>query len=807
MGLDEYNLKRDFAKTNEPQGDIGKAEGDLRFVVQRHEARNLHFDLRLELEGVLKSWAVPKGPSLNPKDKRLSVQTEDHPLKYLDFQGVIPKGNYGAGKMTIWDSGTFCLTEGKAEDVKKVYEKGDLKLTFFGLKLRGDFALVKTSFEGKQAQWLLIKKKDDYAVDVDYDANLHLEAQPEPKGEVPPQLSLKDQIPPMLATNNPDLRNLNAKDWIYEIKWDGYRAICHHSEEGTSLYSRNGISFTKRFSLLVEKLSQMPKSAILDGEIVTLDNEGVPKFQWLQHYEEEPKGDLVFMVFDLLFLDGHSITHLTLLERKELLEALIEDIPQVRFSGHFVGNGKALFEEMKERGMEGIIGKRADSNYFPGYRTENWLKFKTEQSLDAVICGYTESENRPFGSLILGQNQKGKLNYIGNCGTGFSATKQEKLINDFKKIIRKESPFSGKIQLAGRNPVWLDPVLVAEVTFAAWTESGRLRHPVFKTLKEKKRANPLTVEKSDTPLARQNEEGGLEIGGIHVPVTNLEKPLWPKEGITKYDLIDYYLSVSEYMLPFLVDRPQNLHRHPNGIDKKGFYQKNTPETYPDWVQTTSIFSESTDKKIDYMLCQNEATLIYMANLGCIEINPWNAKIGNLDNPDYVVIDLDPSEKNTFGDVIEVAQAFHELLEDLHISSQCKTSGASGLHIYIPLEGKYTFEEGREFCKLLCSIIQDQMPKLTTLERKIVERKGRMYLDYLQNRRGQTLASVYSVRPEPNATVSAPLHWKEVNEKLDKNDFNIFTMKERLESNPDLFKEVLGKGVVIEAVLEKIQEEE
>lgn len=808
MGLDEYNRKRDFAKTNEPEGEVESAAGELRFVVQRHEASRLHFDLRLELDGVLKSWAIPKGPSLNPKDKRLAVQTEDHPMKYLDFHGIIPKGNYGAGKMTIWDTGTYSPTERKAEELNPMYKNGDLKITFFGSKLRGDFALVRTGKEAKQPQWLLIKKKDDMAIDLDYDANLHLEKTASSEEAKPTQLSLSSQVSPMLASTSKDLNFKKSADWIYEIKWDGYRAICNHGPKKTTLYSRNGISFTDQFPALVDQLKKLPKPAILDGEVVTLDAEGVSKFQWLQHYDEEPKGDLIFMVFDLLYLDGHSITHLPLTERKELLESLVDGIPQLRYSDHVIGTGEALFEEMKERGLEGIIGKKADSHYFPGFRSENWLKFKTHNSLDALICGFTKSENRPFGSLILGQEKAEKLCYIGNCGTGFSDALQKELLIQFKKITQPKSPFEGKINLGGREAIWLKPELIAEVTFAEWTESERLRHPVFKSLKTDKAPPELKVEpaesspKEDTPL----QKGSLDIGGIQVPVTNLEKALWPKEGITKYDLIDYYLAVSDYILPFLKDRPQNLHRHPNGIDKKGFYQKDTPETYPNWVKTTSLYSESTDKHIDYMLCQDEATLVYMANLGCIEINPWNARINSLDNPDYIVIDLDPSENNSFQEVIEVAQAFYELLKKLDIAGHCKTSGASGLHIYIPLGAKYSFEQGREFCKLLCSIIQEQMPKLTTLERRIVDRKGRIYLDYLQNRRGQTLASVYSVRPEPAATVSTPLLWKEVNGKLDKSKFTIFSMKDRIAAHPDLFKEVLGEGVDISTVLEKIDEE-
>jgi bifunctional non-homologous end joining protein LigD len=807
MALEEYNKKRDFNKTNEPRGDIGLQTGELRFVVQRHDASHLHFDLRLEMDGVLKSWAVPKGPSLNPNDKRLAVETEDHPMKYLDFHGTIPKGNYGAGEMTIWDSGTYSPIADEKKSLSKMYQNGDLKITFFGTKLQGDFALVKTKFEGKKPNWLLIKKKDGFATDLDYDANLHLgEADATHSSRAPEAITLKQQISPMLATTSKHLKFPSSKNWLYEIKWDGYRMICNHSNSTTSLYSRNGIDYSEIYPELIDGLKQLPKHAILDGEVVSLDKDGVSRFQWLQHYADEPKGQLVYVVFDLLYLDGHSIIHLKLEERKELLASLVEDVPNVRYSEHLRGGGKAFFEEVKKMGLEGIIGKKADSHYYPGVRSEDWVKFKTQESIETVICGYTKSENRPFGSLILGLQEKNELKYVGNCGTGFSIAQQKDLLAQFKKIKQSQSPFPDKINLNGREPIWLHPVMVAEVNFAEWTDNGRLRQPVFKGLRNDKLPQQLKAERPKGAVkGDSNSENSLEIDGINVPVSNLEKALWPKEGITKYDLIDYYLSVSKYILPFLKDRPQNLHRHPNGIDKDGFYQKDTPEGYPDWIQTTSVYSESTEKNIDYMLCQNEATLIYMANLACIELNPWNSRITSLDKPDYIVIDLDPSDKNDFKQVIEVAQAFHQLLEELQVDGYCKTSGASGLHIYIPLGANYTFEEGRDFCKLLCTIIQEQLPKLTTLERPIKARKGRIYLDYLQNRRGQTLASAYCVRPKAGATVSTPLLWEEVNRKLDKNDFTIFTMKDRLKKYPKLFTEVLGKGVSIEKALKLLED--
>lgn len=353
--------------------------------------------------------------------------------------------------------------------------------------------------------------------------------------------------------------------------------------------------------------------------------------------------------------------------------------------------------------------------------------------------------------------------------------------------------------------MWVAPILIAEVNYAEWTAEKRLRHPVFKALRQDK--IPGEWQEEDSPPSSPSEsilsKESLEINGREVAITNLEKLLWPKEAITKYDLIDYYLSIAEFILPFLKDRPQNLHRHPNGINQPGFYQKNTPDHVPEWIETVDLHAESVDKDISYLLCQNEETLLYLANLACIELNPWNSRVGSLDRPDYIVIDLDPSEKNTFSEVVEVALAFKDLLDELKIKGYCKTSGASGLHIYIPMGAKYTYEEARNFCKLLCMIVQESLPDLTTMERRIKDRNGKLYLDYLQNREGQTLAAPYCVRPKPGATVSTPLLWEELNAPLDKEAFSIFTMKKRIIQHPKLFLEVLGKGIDVEKILQKL----
>ena len=442
MSLDEYHNKRQFSKTPEPEAESDRSDLN-RFVVQRHEASRLHYDLRLEIDGVLKSWAVPKGPSMNASDKRLAIQTEDHPVKYLFFEGDIPKGNYGAGHMDIWDSGKFeILEDGSEIDALKQFNNGDLKLKFFGDKLQGDFALVRTNRKEKQVHWLLIKKKDQYATGVHYDAENLVEHK---NSENPPKirnLDLKGFTRPMLAKTAEEI--FSDPDWIYEAKWDGYRIIAQIENGKVELFSRNGQSYKIKFQPVSNELEQIAHTAILDGEMVLVDEEGRPHFQWLQNYESgKGKGVLRYYVFDLLHLNGHDTLELPLIDRKSLIPELLEGLDSVLYCEHLEAMGKAFYERAIENGLEGVIAKKKDSCYYPGYRTKDWLKIKALADTDAFICGYTESESpaRPFGSLILGQFRENELNYIGNCGTGFSAETQEALFGQFQELVQDENPF------------------------------------------------------------------------------------------------------------------------------------------------------------------------------------------------------------------------------------------------------------------------------------------------------------------------------------------------------------------------------
>ncbi len=802
MGLTEYSHKRDLTQSPEPEPIIENT-GGMRFVVQRHRARRLHYDLRLEIGGVLKSWAIPKGPSLNPADRRLAIQTEDHPVKYLYFQGTIPKDSYGAGEMQIWDSGTFSVhaTTGDDNQAEQQWRDGIMHLQFNGTRMLGAYSFIRlknTADSTPSSQWLLIKKKDQYAVESIYDAEKLASL-----GELP---SISHFVPPMLADSGEKI--FDDPQWLYELKWDGYRIVATIDNGAVHLYSRNGRNYNNNYPAIATALEAIPHDVILDGEVVMIDETGRNNFAGLQNYSLKTPGELRYYIFDMLSLNGHSTLELSLVERKSLLLQLLTDLREIpgpiHYCEHVVGQGKKLYAQAMADKMEGVIAKKADSLYRPGMRSEQWLKIKAIATEEGIICGYTDSTTggTPFGSLILGIYQDGRLRYIGNCGSGFSGREQHSLLQKFAQLVDTISPFDEPINLRGRTAHWVRPRLVCEVQFSEWTSNGRMRHPVYKGLRPDKNPGEIrlvsTVAKSKNNTANdeytnQAATQSLEVNGITVPITNLDKIYWPESGFTKYALIDYYLHIAETILPYLRDRPQSLHRHPNGIEESGFFHKDQ-ERLPDWIQTVEIYSESGSRQINYLLCQNEATLLYMANLGCIEINSWNSRTGYLDAPDYTVIDLDPSEKNNFEEVIEVAQTARALLDSAGIVALCKTSGSSGLHIYIPLGAQYSYQEGRDFARILCTLIQAELPNLTSLERPVKNRLGKIYLDYLQNRRGQTLAAPYCLRPRPHAPVSAPLTWSEVKSGLKINDFNITTMRSRLVEKGDLFDRVLGKGI-------------
>lgn len=629
-------------------------------------------------------------------------------------------------------------------------------------------------------------------------------------------------IKPMLARET-DIP-FDDKDWIFEIKWDGYRAISEMSKGRVRLYSRNGNDFTGAYPLVVQELKKIPADVVLDGEIVVLDDKGNPNFQLLQHYGEDPHHPICYYVFDILRAGRQDTTQLPLLDRKKLLKKALPKNAVIRYSDHITGKGIDFFRAARHKDLEGVMAKRADSTYDTGTRSSDWLKIKHHKSDEAVIVGYTEpTGSRPyFGALVLARPSGGKWIYAGHTGTGFDHKTLKEIYDILKKTAVQQSPFSSPVKT--NMPVtWVQPKYIAELRFSELTRDGIMRHPVFVQLRNDKTINDLdmktTIKKTGGPKTvagkkkgaaatrrkstlQQDEE--LKVGKVKVKLTNQDKVYWPEEGITKGDMVQYYQRMAEYILPYLKDRPESLKRNPNGIKDEGFFHKDAGDEAPDYVRSVPIFSESTNKDVDYIICNDRATLAYLNNLGCIELNPWNSTIRKPDHPDYLIIDIDPSEKNSFEQVIEVANAFKEVLNKAGVEGYCKTSGASGLHIFIPMGKKYEYELVKYFAHLLCTLVQEMLPGFTTLERNLSKRGTKhIYLDYLQNRRGQTLACAYSLRPKKGATVSAPLRWKEVKKGLHPSQFTIYNMEARVKKTGDIFKPVLGKGVDINACLRKL----
>ena len=625
-------------------------------------------------------------------------------------------------------------------------------------------------------------------------------------------------IKPMLAHIHE--KPFDDPDWIFEVKWDGYRAVAEVNGEEIKLYSRNGLSFLRLYPTVAEELKKIKDDVILDGEIIVLNEKNKPDFQKLQQYDHHPSLRILYYVFDCLEYKGKSLMNLPLIERKKVAEKVLVKSNIIKYSDHVLQSGVEFFSKIIEMDLEGMIAKRASSLYHPGRRTRDWLKIKNHNTQEAVIAGYTEPKGSReyFGALILGIYVHKKLRYIGHTGTGFTAATLKEVYETLRPLKRERSPFEKKI--AVNAPVtWVDPVIVCAIKFTEITEEGILRHPVFVGLRIDKSAEEATTldAAAKKPVAKSPnrgskkapgktaaKKGSLFRAGRHtVAVSHPEKIYWPDEKITKGDLIQYYNTISPFILPYLKNRPQSLRRNPNGIKDAGFFHKDAGGDAPAWVDTVTLYSEGAGRDIEYIVCNNKATLAYLNNLGCIELNPWNSRIATLDFPDYMVMDLDPSDSNTFEQVIDTALAVREVLDEAGAPSYCKTSGASGLHLYIPLKHQYSYDEARHFAEVVATITQQRLPDITTMERPLNKRKGRIYLDYLQNKRGQTLASVYSVRPRPGATVSTPLLWKEVKYGLRPDNFTLFNIGKRLNKTGDLFRGVLNGRINMKKCLKNL----
>jgi len=894
MALSKYKEKRNFKDSPEPTG--GKPDSDkLRFVIQKHDASRLHYDFRLEMEGVLKSWAVPKGPSTDPAVKRLAMMVEDHPYDYRNFEGIIPSG-YGAGTVIVWDEGFYELAdangmEKKAQDtaLRKGIYAGKLHIVLQGKKVKGEYALVKTQGRGENA-WLLFKIKDRYVSKEDitlkdksviskktlaqvektttnfYGAKRVKESFGKSKKEtllnkrndvkaataknkretekkiipgkkLPKGKTAKfpSKLAPMLATlvDKP----FDMEGWQYEIKWDGYRTVAFCNKSKVALKSRNDKSFNEKFYPVFKAVQQWNINAVVDGEVVVLDEGGKSNFGALQNWRSEADGELYFYVFDLLWLNGKDLAQIPMCNRRILLKEIIPENNIIRYSENFEVSGIEFFKTAKKMGLEGIMAKKSASNYTAGSRSKDWLKIKANKRQEMVIGGYTKNDNssKSFSSLLLGVYEKGKLIYTGKVGTGFNDKQQIEMLKQFKPYIIKTAAFAtlpdiNKPSRFQHNPlnataVWMKPALVCEVSFTEMTTDGIMRHPSFEAMRIDKKATTVIKEKAIdaneiiknkvvssaeilNPVGKKDRKTFLNpsdvtqvrtITGHEIKFNNLHKIYWPKEKITKGDMLNYYYQVAPFILPYLKNRPQSMNRHPNGINGESFYFKDVTGTAPEWIETFEYKSPSDNRVRKYLVATDDASLLYMATLGCIEMNPWHSKVETEDYPDWCIIDLDPAE-NTFQRVIEAAIVTKNILESMGVVSYPKTSGSTGIHIYIPLGAKYTYEQSKEFARIIATLVQREIPKYTSIERIVKSRKGKMYIDFLQNRPQATVAAPYSLRPKPGATVSMPLQWDEVKKRLKMNDFTIYNVIERIKSAGDIFKPVLGKGINLEKVI-------
>jgi bifunctional non-homologous end joining protein LigD len=784
------------------------------------------------MDGVLKSWALPHGPTLDPEQKRLAVLVEDHPLDYGSFEGTIPAGNYGAGKVILWDRGTYEILGDKSR--AEQWKAGDLKVRFHGQKLLGDFALVRTNRSGGK-DWLLIKKKD-FAVRPGWNPEDDIRSVLQGPADLSAiegtvKAAMPSKIEPMLATLVPLSAIPSGSDWLFEVKWDGYRAICFIKDGAVRMVSRRGNVMDKQFPEVAEAMGKSirAESAVLDGEVVALDENGVPSFQLLQNrtgIHRSAKGGkphaLNFFAFDLLYLDGYDLRGAALIDRRQLLQSIVLPDPVVRYSDHFVGKGSELLDAVREKGLEGILAKRATSKY-ESRRSPEWMKFKVTSQQDFVICGYILGEREPFGSLVLGYYKDKKLVYAGNVGSGFTQASLKSVYEAIKPLITKKPVLSDVPKEIG-EVTWVEPKLVCVVKFTSWTDDERLRAPVFQGLRmdaspedtvRETAESPTKTAAGAKPVADSKPRAGdapllpadataltLTIQGRSLKFTNLKKIFYPADGYTKRDVINFYAAVADLLVPHLQDRPLSLKRYPDGIEKEFFFQKAVAASFPEWLHTEEIpTGEKTSTRM--VIADDKAALLYLANLGCIDQNPWMSRLGSLDSPDFALIDLDPHHCG-YDRIVEAAQLVREKLDLIGLKGYPKTTGGDGMHIYVPLETLYSYEHTRTFAQVLASWVAAERPDLFTTPRTVAAReKGKVYFDWMQNREGSTISAPYVLRAYPGAPVATPLAWEEVRPGLKPQQFHIGNVLRRFERTGDLFAGVLNKPQPIEKALEKL----
>ena len=835
--LDEYRRKRDPERTPEAFGGQAVPRGGL-FVVQQHAARAMHYDLRLEMGGVLKSWAVPKGPSVHSHEKRLAVHVEDHPVEYADFEGVIPRDNYGAGAVILWDQGTYRLL--RASDPLQQLEEGTLEFELHGYKLRGVWMLVRMGRGDKE--WLLFSKDEAEAGVEPVEAlpasilsGLTVAERKDPRSRLArldrtlkrfnaPAAGSVRKPRPMLASLG--TTPFSDPGWVFEIKYDGVRILARRRDGAVTLFGRKGDDVTRRYPEILHALSKTaPTDFLIDGEVVAMDENGRPSFQRLQprmhltnRFDIEQAARTAPVrgfFFDCLEAAGRDLRALPLARRKQCLSMFVPERGVVVYTEHIPERGEDFYHAASANHVEGIIAKRADSRYSAG-RSRDWLKFKCRKRQEFVIGGYTRpGGSRPhFGALHLGLYRRGALEYVSKVGTGFDEGTLGAVHQRLIALERDDSPFAAGSP-AGTGHRWVQPQLVCEVEFADWTDDGGLRHPSFLGLRDDKAPEDCRREDPpETPAGAPAERPAEAPAATTAPrrrpalpkpaLTNPDKVFWPEDGYTKSDLIDYYTAIAPLLLPYLRDRPLVLTRFPDGIHGKSFFQKDAPDFVPDWVATRRIYSKDVERDIDYFIVNDTDSLRYVANLGTIPLHIWGSRLDSLEHPDWLVLDLDPKGA-PFTHVVRVARELKRILDGLGVSAYVKTSGATGLHLLVPMGRRYLYEQCRTFARLLAMAGEQALPDIATVQRPLRAREGKVYIDFGQNGYGRTIAAPFSVRPLPGAPVSCPLRWSEVTAKLDPGRFTIKTAVRRFARKADpLLPVVDAPGIDMAATLGRME---
>lgn len=773
--LKEYNRKRDFEKTAEPQGDAGESFSSLRFVVQHHMARRDHYDFRLEWDGALLSWAVPKGPSYNTRDKRLAVQVENHPLEYRNFEGTIPKGEYGGGEVMLWDEGTW-KPQG---DVEAGLRDGALKFVLNGLRLKGKWALVRLKAKEGDTKdnWILLKEKDQYANSShsisEYTTSVRTGRTMEEIGEgaedknVANPFSAADVQLAKLADKIPP-----GDDWLYELKYDGYRILAYIEGNRAKLLTRNGNDYTDKFQSAASSLVDMAggRAMVLDGEMTVTDESGKTDFQALQNYLRNPsRQPLTYIIFDLLAVDGKDLRGEPLVERKAALEALMKDAPKnLWYSRHVAGGGKESFAAACKLGMEGIVGKKKDSPY-SGTRNGDWIKLKCDNRQEFVIGGYSRTDKKTSGvsALLLGVYEGEDFVYAGRAGTGFSEAAAKELMQKLSGLARAASPFiKPPKERANEVITWVEPRLIAEIKFAEWTKEHLLRQASYKGLRTDKNPKAVKAERpDDVESGPPNESGeakpvktnGLVIAGVKI--THPDKVLFTEPKITKEDVIRYYERVSGRMLPYVSHRILSIVRCPKGITGTCFYKKHPGQDGKGMVTVPVINSEGGTE--DYFYIEDLSGLISQAQLGTIEFHTWGSRADALEKPDVMVFDLDPDVGMELTQVRRGALDLKGILEELSLISYLKTSGGKGYHVVVPLSGAASWDAFRDFAKRVAQVMEQKWPDRYTSNIRKTKRTGKIFIDWIRNGRGATSIAPYSLRARTGAKVSMPISWDEL----------------------------------------------